>query len=417
MRILGLLLVTTVSLASFGHHQAAFGRAAPSSPPGGDHIPRGGLPPVPKTDITSSDKTGIAVNNNEAVRAISEHGESNRIIAEHLRNYFGRQLQQQSEQETTTTAVQTRAVLSGMSGQDVNAAIKAKEQNAGNIAARMSGVPDKVCTSISATQSTALVETGAEAAIDRYLDTALRRNSMMAGELSEFGLIDYQRKLFQELTQFCSPESWGGDAEYCNGDGTAHVSLGTLLREISIPEGDPVNGYLNALEQLLYTRIPISINPDLLENPNTEVMNTMVEAERLRAEMSIGQTLFSTLRGNREKIPGVSASNSLIERLRENGWGRDDIDRWLSGGMSRNAMYHALTVGSFGTPFMLQELVGNEEGIGVIIAREMMLNNVLQYHQYRLLEAIALATATTNVMNRDDAIEDLNRRISALNTR
>jgi len=81
-------------------------------------------------------------------------------------------------------------------------------------------------------------------------------------------------------------------------------------------------------------------------------------------------------------------------------------------------MYHALTVGSYGTEYMMNKIMGGTElDLLQVIAGEAMLKNVLEFEQYKLLEAIALATATNIGVNRDDAIKTLNQKIRQINGR
>jgi hypothetical protein len=51
------------------------------------------------------------------------------------------------------------------------------------------------------------------------------------------------------------------------------------------------------------------------------------------------------------------------------------------------------------------------KGYFAILGQQLMLNNVLQYEQYKLLESIALSSAINIPVNRDDEIKRVNSKI------
>lgn len=272
------------------------------------------------------------------------------------------------------------------------------------------------CVIASGGKGTSKVTEGAESETEQLITERMKTINSEAGTDAENGLVDFQRKMFERSKALCDPAGNGGANTFCGGAGNAHVSLSTILTPLAFQNQPPLKDKLEYIQDLLFSRVPISVNPDLLEQPNTETMNMVVESDRLKAEMSVGQTLFSILQGNRTKVDS-SVVNSIKQRLEAGGWSGQKIDNMTAGGISKNALYHALSVGSYTSEFMLQKASANERDLLANILAETQLNNVLQFEQYKLLEAIALATATNIVVNRDDAIKDLNNRISAANSR
>lgn len=362
--------------------------------------------------------TGWQARNNSAIKDVETAVRANtNEITERFLNLYN-ELRKMSEQATTVNTANTGMAGRFASASDQNRSITATEVMSAGTASKFLNQADFLCVAVSGESSTAKIQENTEKEIDKLIKADMSLINSEAGQISENGLVDFQRQLFQQAMSMCDPLGNGGANVYCSGSGTSHITLSSLLRPTAYRSDPRVNQNLDYLKNILYARIPISVNPDLLVDPNTETMNMVVESDRLKAEMSIGQTLFSMLRGNRMVTPGTKASTSLAERMKANGWSDDYVNTLTGQGLSKNSMYHALTIGSFGSEFMMQQLSGNDDiNYGVVMAKELMLNNVLQYEQYKLLEAIALATATNIVVNRDDAIKDLNERISSANSR
>lgn len=363
----------------------------------------------PEADIPTTD-TGVNTDDTGTMRAIEAQTEAMRTGDAWLLNWMRLDAEQR---DNFTAAAAAQATDTGTAiNQEARAGVRQGVQ--AGAAMQISGL--EPCPVLSGVRSLAVTETGAQRAADELLASAMDVINGSEGTIAENGKFDYARQMFEKISPLCDPRSQGGDAQHCVGAGTEHATLGTLLNKRAISPTDPEAEKLEVLQQLLFAEVPVSVQPDLLENPTTDVQDILIEAERLKADMSVGQSLFSKIYGNRMKIPGTSASGNLRERLEINGWAEEDIAKLVDGGLSKNAMYFALTAGSLGTPFLEQEIVKNETGLLSGILYELKLGNTLANHNREMLEAIALTTAITASKNRDDAIEDLNRRISALNS-
>jgi len=312
------------------------------------------------------------------------------------------ELRLMSEQQTVSGAAGDAVLLGGMTSMQNANAIGMQQQLNADSAMSYVNAGGQNCVLGSGGKGTAAVNEGAEAATDELIEVRMRNINSEAGTDAENGLVDFQRRMFQRSTALCDPAGNGGANVFCTGEGNAQITLSTILYPHPFHVDNPVDEELNYMQDLLFSRIGVSVSPDLLEEPDTNAMNMVVEADRLKAEMSIGQSVFTT---------------SLAERLEAGGWSPDKIRKLTDGGVSKNSMYHALTVGSYSSELILQKTSANERDLLANIWGEVALSNVLQFEQYKLLEAIALATATNIVVNRDDAIKDLNARISNANSR
>ena len=326
------------------------------------------------------------------------------------------ELRLMSEQQTVSGAAGDAVLLGGMTSMQNANAIGMQQQLNADSAMSYVNAGGQNCVLGSGGKGTAAVNEGAEAATDELIEVRMRNINSEAGTDAENGLVDFQRRMFQRSTALCDPAGNGGANVFCTGEGNAQITLSTILYPHAFHVDNPVDEELNYMQDLLFSRIGVSVSPDLLEEPDTNAMNMVVEADRLKAEMSIGQSVFTLLQGNRTRIDSTVAT-SLAERLEAGGWSPDKIRKLTDGGVSKNSMYHALTVGSYSSELILQKTSANERDLLANIWGEVALSNVLQFEQYKLLEAIALATATNIVVNRDDAIKDLNARISNANSR
>lgn len=324
------------------------------------------------------------------------------------------ELRNMSGQNSTVGTANTMASIRASGNSNQSRAITAQQGLQAGALTTYVNAGGQNCVLASGGKGNAVVSEGADNTTEQLIVERMRNVNSEAGTDAENGLVDFRIKMFERSRALCDPSGNGGANTFCNGSGNGHITLATILTPLAFQNQSPLTERLDYLQDLLFARIPVSVNPDLLEDPDTKAMNMVVESDRIKAEMSVGQTLFSILQGNRTKI-ATTAADTLKERLIAGGWSEEKIDNLTAGGISKNSMYHALTTGSFSSEMLLQKASANGRDLNANILGELALNNVLQFEQYKLLEAIALATATNIVVNRDDAIKDLNARISAAN--
>ena len=316
--------------------------------------------------------------------------------------------------------------LAGQTASDVHATsvAQAASQNARqgvqqgvftDILRDSAGLAEGLCQAVSGAKNTEDVQEHSDEMEDAYVDRATKVGNSEAGTDSENGLIDFQRKLFERSLALCSAQGNGGGNEFCTGDGSnKHLTIHTLLGAESLPIGPSIkNDSIEYMDDVLFARVPLSIPPDALEDPKTDVQNLLVESDRLKMEMSVGQQAFSMVRANRVGKTGLNVVDQYKEIMEANGWSSEKIsEHFDENGLSVNSMYHALTLGSYGPEFMVNLLSGKgPKGYFAILGQQLMLNNVLQYEQYKLLESIALSSAINIPVNRDDEIKRVNAKI------
>ena len=199
--------------------------------------------------------------------------------------------------------------------------------------------------------------------------------------------------------------------------GDDRFSVGYLFNTDNLNSIGPEVNNLDYLQNLLYARIPLYLNKDLADNPDTETKNTLATADRLRSEMAIGQSVFSIMQGNRAVTEGITAPKFLRQILEANKYSDEYLDELLPPNASLHAQLKALSVGQFGSAYSGEKLVDNPEILNAGILFNSMLTNLLLFKQYELLETIALSTSTQVIATREEAIKDVSARISRKNSR
>ena len=295
-----------------------------------------------------------------------------------------------------------------------------------------SGVAEQACSAI--TSGVAQGDAYSRYIASRKQQTA-ERAAVLAGAspISANGLIDYQRQMFDRAMQFCSQSELGGDAQTCAGpvydpadeqtwDAFEHVNVGTLIQRFNVGLGTLTSGndvaQLEYMEDLLYGRVPASLNADLMNNPNTDIKNLYVEADRIRAELSIGQTAFTELKSLREPLEqGSNAASFVRDTLEMGDYIDPNVVEMLSpeNRPSLRAQLEMITVGQMNPNYLQDKLVNNPELSLLNIAYGTALNNRIQMYQANLLEIIALAVSTDIAASRYDAITELNAKIREAN--
>lgn len=371
---------------------------------------------VPAEDVSAGAGSGIdvRVGSDETQPIIDSNIEAANAIIKNLQ-LLGKQIL------TADTASDVQATRTG-TGVAQAAAKTAVDSQGATIVRENGGVEDALCQAASDSMNMEDLQGNSDKMEDQYVARATKVANSEAGTDSENGLIDFQRKLFERAKQLCSASGNGGANVYCGGDGAnKHLTIHTLLGAETLPSDDenneiPPNNHIQYMDDVLFARVPLSIPPDALEDPNTDVQNLMVEADRLKMEMSVGQQAFSSIRANRAGVPGMKSAEIYKQIMEANGWENGQITEYFdTNGVSVNTMYKALTVGSYGSEFILNLLGGkNDKGLLVVLVKQLMLNNVLQYEQYKLLESIALSSAINIPVNRDGEIKRVNAEIQKL---
>ena len=327
-------------------------------------------------------------------------------IVDAINNRFDQQVDLDGKASEENTTGRARAV--GQQGEQANAVaantVKTTQENAVlNTHNKTMNLDSYACSYVtSAGGVSGAVETAAMV-IAQSNAARMSKIAGAPGTPTENGLVDFQNQLFDQM-QTLGPERF---------------SIGALFTEPNIQVGGADAAQLEYLQDLLYARIPTYLNQDLLDNADTETKNLSVQADRLRSEMGIGQTVFSILKGNRApSTVGYNSAEFLKQILESNGYSGDWADKLFpASGASLRAQLEGLTMGQFGAGYSTEKLVDNPEVIGAGVLFNSMLTNVLLFKQYELLETIAASTSTQVIATREQAIKDVNARISRKNAR
>lgn len=308
----------------------------------------------------------------------------------------------QSEESTNATVAQTGEHAKHVTAGNMNDSKRSQEVEMVNTAKRHMEKPEYACSYITVSGNLSGGIESASQSISMKLEERLKVIASEAGSKSSNGLVDFQNQLFDEM----------------QGLGTTRFSIGNLLNTPNIPQSGAIATQLEYLQNMLYARVPVYLNKDLMDNPDTEVKNLSIQADRLRSEMSIGQTVFSILEGMR--APNQAGGNA-IQFLKQITKANKFSDEWQQKVLPNNASYRAqlegLALGQFGQGYMKEKFINTPENIPIGILFNSMLTNVLLFEQYRLLETIAAATSTQIIATREEAIKDVNARIARKNAR
>jgi hypothetical protein len=342
------------------------------------------------TPVREVDKAGIY---QPIVNAITNDQMSNddRIHEEQLESDRA-----DSEQRNNETAVQTGQLARHDDANNVNRAALSQQESMVDTFKRTNELDAYACSFASG----ARIGRAAAAASQATTMQLEERLAIIAGESGPTvnGLVDFQNQLYDRMESL----------------GSARFSLGNLLHTKTIPQSGAIADQLNYTQDLLYARVPVYLNQDLKDNADTEVKNLSIQADRLRSEMAIGQTVFSTLQGIRAPAGGANVQ-WIREIMEENEFPPEYVSELLPGDASLRAQMEALAVGQFGHKYMIEKFVASPEAIPIGILYNSMLTNLILFKQYELLESIAAATATNVIAVREEAIKDVNARISRKN--
>jgi hypothetical protein len=323
-----------------------------------------------------------------------------RLDQENEENMEDRQLA--SEQASNDAAIQTKQQGHFADGRAFQEVEKAHGQAMSGTHNKYLQADEYPCSFPSVSQSMSAAKESAEQEFEAQLKKRLEVISGQSGSRSENGLVKFQEDLFDES------QSAGQDS----------FSIGEILLSKTIPTSGTVDKKLEYAQNLLYARVPVYLDQQFLDNPDPETKNIATVADRLRAEMAIGQSVFSMLKANRASNKGNGRAIQFQREIMENnGFSGQYLQKLLTSDASYRAQLEAMIVGQFGKDYMQEKLITNPENYGSGILWNMMLNNLIQFENYRLLEAIAMATSTNVIAVREKAITDVNARIARKNAR
>lgn len=331
----------------------------------------------------------------------------------------------------TTAGITLSSEAAMKTAQDYNATTRAQQGVFTDIRLKHTDQPAVICPLGSVTPGLGRGEGAARAQLRQELEERFSILNCEAGTICENGRTDMNLRLYEMAMQFCSPAGMGGSAVDCTGaddlNSIEHLSVGTLLAKTNIGEGTPTSAddveQLMYLQNLLYGQAPLSLNPDLLENPTTEIKNLYVEADRMRAQLGIGQTAFSNALSRRILPPDdgeVGPRPFLVEILSAGNFlPPSEIEEILPPGRrpSLHGQLEAITLGMLNPNYVLQQIDGNPEHAGLTIVFNTALANRLLFEQLKELEQIKLAISSDIAASRFDDLNALNARIRAANQR
>ncbi len=387
--------------------------SAANNPPGNTSTSRSGSGVTVNDPAIQGNTATTAQNTGNLVDAFNKY---TGIFMEYMQG-----LARENTLSDTANSGQTRVALNGLA---VEQGIKDQQVAATDITVNNMGTAEGLCSYASTGRGIGPAQGRAFDFFKQDMEKRGKQANKESGTTFENGLIDGLRKIFDDqTTALCSPAGNGGDnAAFCGGDGSnKHLQISSVLYDRNImPDELPKVTYLEEL--LTNTRTHVSVNPDLLANANTEAKALFVLSDRLQAEMSMLDAVFGKIKSNNVYIDTDSrAVPFLADTLIQGGYIPDNLKNELlpPGGSSASYMgqLEALVAGMMNPTYYREKASGGEGAWRPAMLYQLILSNHLQLEQIKLLEAIALATSTTVVVNREPALEELNGRISALNAR
>lgn len=326
--------------------------------------------------------------------------------------------QADSEQRLNETVSATDHQGDFVNADNVNRAKLAQEQSMDDTNKRHTGSADALCTEASVMPSLA----GALETKNKIFSTNTQANMSVTnaeeGTPAANGRIDYNVQLFDERKQHCSSKGSGGSETYCGGSDNQHLSVETLLSHSNIKTGDEVDQKLGYLQKMLFSKVFSNINPDLLEEPKTEVKNIMVEQDRLKAAQGVAMAAFHNIRAARAPSEaGGEAKQWMTQVLQQNKFSSESIQDLMGDSPSYEAQLDFIGRRIYMSPEWAMSLADTPENSTRHIPIYLGWNNILLFEIYKMLQIIALNTGQTVAENISDDFVDLETRIRALNAR
>ena len=330
-----------------------------------------------------------------------------------------------TDQATTVAGIGMNQQTAIATARDLNAATLARQAVDAKAQIGTAGVAEVTCSHLTLSSSTGPVH--GLSYETREAEAAARASVANGeeGEITENGLRDYQRQMFEAAMQFCKPEGSGGAmADQCTGTDNEHLTVATLLFRPNLGIGYPTSNddlaQMEYFENLLYARVHESIRPELLKDPDIDVQNLYVEADRLKAEMSIGQAAFTHLKSMRQPPSSSTRAVPFIKEMLESGdfLAPSQVTALVpENRASLKAQLEAITLGMMNPNYLQGQNVNNPALAALNISYNTSLANYLTMYQINLLEIIALAVSTDVATNRNDAVTELNEKIRQVNAR
>lgn len=339
-------------------------------------------------------------------------------------------LSKQTEALQVTSGIKLANDAAIASAQDTNAALLGQQVVKTNVRIKHQNQAAYGCVYGSVNQSVGTAEVTSRETFQQLIVERMGVLGSNAGTISENGRTDMNRRLFDAAMQFCNPAGMGGAAVTCQGsddpNSIEHVSIGTLVGKSNVGVGTPTSAddlaQLEYLQNILYGQTPLALNPDLLENPTTEIKNLYVESDRLRAELGIGQAAFAQVVARRTP-PNVSGEGSGVYLKELIGAGEfvdtKILEEILPAGIrpSLHAQYDAMTLGMLNPNFVMEKVNDNPELAPLAQVFNGILANRLMFDMLKELEFIKLAIASDISSSRTAELAELNARIEAANQR
>ena len=268
-----------------------------------------------------------------------------------------------------------------------------------------------LCDLTSPSRAHALIDGNAAATIADIGEDQMGLVNQEKGTKAENGLTDSRIKIFEELASKCTPEGNGGaDAANCSGSDNEYLTVSSLLNTVAIPPAEIEKRTFFA--ELALTKATEAILPSSLENPDTNMINIIVEQKQLQALNSVALALYNRVMEGKIAAAGSSVSQYLGDRLRAGGWSDAQIEEISPGGaISKEAYFKVLTYGSDNPAMVLQQLNATEADLMRVIAKELMLNNQLAFENYQKQDAIMLGLAGNIALGLGEPKDKLDAKI------
>ena len=174
------------------------------------------------------------------------------------------------------------------------------------------------------------------------------------------------------------------------------------------------------MKEVLYGRVPINLNANLLVDPDTEIKNLYMDANRLRTSLSIGTTAFDQAKA--ERTVG-SKENRVTPYLKENLTEGDFLSAETADALTANnqmsvrAQLDAITLGQLNPNYIQEKLMNSPQLMGANVAYNTAVSNRLLFKIWSELEMIKLAVSANLTANSEKDLENINARINEANRR
>jgi len=304
------------------------------------------------------------------------------------------------QRDSTVVAAQTQATRTA-DALSSNQTIQTQQAAMYNDYSRVSGVGDYACSFITADGTTGNAYTQKSRKQDEIEEENKNNLAGATGSPIGDGIVNGRVNLYKP--DMCKDIESG--TRECTGTDNDYLSAGTALNNKNMTADQDAK--MEYYTTVAYMPTLPAVQPDLYQNPNTNMKNIAVESDRIRMLMSISPSVMASIRASRKPTDGGGAITKIRETLLHGGFlPQDEVDKLVpESGVSMMALFEAAGLALRNPNYMKEKYVADPALIPLTTAyiggvQTTQLNRIIE-----LLEYVALGTASNVTLNAEELMD------------